>query len=152
MVAPQSINFSFMLAAKGQKPPLEEDPGPARRNLACYDPTLSRAPLGRCDAALVEGEHRVYEVHVGINGLLRKRLGGFSLSLLLIRQSLGHLAVLVGLAAQVVDDPIEEGVRHLDVEFLGRDGTAGHRLVRLPKGIGELLGRFTDLLLTLSCH
>ena len=70
--------------------------------------------------------------HVGPYTLLRQSLRGLPLALLLTLQLLGHLPVALRLGAQVVDYAVEEVLRQLGIELLGRDGAVSHRLVGFP--------------------
>src|SRR5215212_359464 len=118
---------------------------------------VSRAPrfvisLGRLRAPLSEGEHRVENVHVGLQRLPGERLGSPLLLVLLLDEVLGQGPVAPCLAPEVVDYPIEEVLGELGVELLGRNRAVGEGLVGLPDRLGELLGRQIHLLLLLPIH
>src|SRR5829696_3075603 len=102
--------------------------------------------------ALVIGEHGVEEVRVSVHRLLGQRPGGLPLLALLLDQVLRQSPVVLGLGPQVVDNAVEEVLRQLGVEFLGRDGAVRNGLVGFFQRIGELLRRFVYLLLLLLVH
>src|ERR671932_734582 len=74
-----------------------------------------RAPLGRFRGRLVEREHRVYEVHVGSDGLLRELLGGLLAPPCMLGQLLGSCLHLLGGPLEVVDHGVEELLGKLGV-------------------------------------
>src|SRR5918997_2981726 len=117
--------------------------------LAALRPPAASLLLGLVHGPLIVGEHGVYEVHVGTHALLGEGLRDLPLALLLVGQLLGHGPVALGLGAKVVDHAVEEGLRQLGVELLGRDGAVADHPVRIPNRVGELLGRLVDLLLLL---
>jgi hypothetical protein len=98
------------------------------------------------------GEHGVEEVHVGVDLLLGQRLGRLLLLAMMLDQILGEGPVVLGLRTEVVDDAVEEVLRHLRVELLRRDGTVRDRLVGLLERVGELLRRLVYLLLLLLVY
>src|SRR5215216_1203939 len=108
---------------------------------------LVRPPLRLIQVAPVVGEHGIEEVHVGVDRLLGQRLGGLLLLALLLDQILREGPVVLGLRPEVVDDAVEEVLRHLRVELLRRDGTVRYRLVGLLERLGELLRRLVYLFL-----
>src|SRR5215210_6600207 len=102
--------------------------------------------------AFVVGEHGVQEVHVSVDRLLGQCLGGLPLLALLLDQVLREGPVALGLGPQVVDNAVEEVLRQLGVELLGRDGAVCDGLVGFFQRISKLLRRFVDLLLLLLVH
>src|SRR5215210_7706706 len=102
--------------------------------------------------AFVVGEHGVEEVRVGVHRLLGQSPGGLPLLALLLDQVLRQSPVALGLGPQVVDNAVEEVLRQLGVELLGRDGAVCDGLVGFFQRIGELLRRFVDLFLLLLVH
>src|SRR5215204_4169766 len=125
-------------------------PGPQTLARNCSLGTLPPASGLLC--LLGEGEHGVYEVHVGADGLLSELLGGLLLSLRLVGQLLGHLPVALRLLLEVVDHAVKEVLDQLGVQLLGRNGPIAHCLNRVPYSIGKLLGRLVDLVLLLLIH
>src|SRR5215208_7736216 len=113
---------------------------------------LVRPPLRLIQVAPVVGEHGIEEVHVGVYRLLGQRLGGLLLLALLLDQVLRERPVVLGLGPQVVDHTVEEVLRQLGVEFLGRDRAVRYRLVRFFERSGEFLRRFVDLFLLFVVH
>ena len=114
---------------------------------------MLRTPLGCLHASLPVGEHRVYEVHVGVNRLLGDGLRGLRLTLVLLGQPLGRLPILLGLGTQTVDGLLEEDLGKLGGALLGGDAGVSDHLVGLHEGVGELLGSLIYLLLALLvCH
>ena len=109
-------------------------------------------PLGLLSAGLGEGEHRVYEVHVGLYRLLGELPRSLLPPLGVLGQLLARLYVGLCVALEVVDDAIEELLGHLGIELLSRFSTTGHRLVRLSEGLCEPLGRLVNALLLLVVH
>src|SRR5918998_1770094 len=108
--------------------------------------------LHLAQVALVIGEHGIQEVRVGVDRLLGQRLGGLPLLALSLDQVLREGPVAFGLSPKVVDNAVEEVLRQLGVELLGRDGAVRDRLVGFLKRIGELLRRLVDLLLLSLVH
>src|SRR5918997_358322 len=117
----------------------------------CF-PLAVGPPLRLVQVTPVVGEHGVQEVHVGVDRLLGEGLGGLLLLALLLDQVLRQLPVALGLRPEVVDHAVEEILRQLRVELLGRDGAVRQRLVRLLGRVSELLRRLVYLLLLLLVH
>src|SRR5215204_7352927 len=115
-------------------------------------PLLPGAPLSLIQAAPVVGEHGVQELRVGVHRLLGESLGGFLLLALLLDQILRQGPVALGLGPEVVDDAVEEVLRQLRVELLGRNRAVGEGLIGFLDCLGELLGRLVYLLLLSLVH
>src|ERR687898_727616 len=148
--------FSFRLFhirgyIKRQGPDLKARP--PNTHSQCFTLRLLVGPALRLvQVALVVGEHGVEEVRVGVHRLLSQRPGGLPLLALLLDQVFRQGPVALGLGPQVVDNAVEEVLRQLGVELLGRDGTVRDGLVGFFQSIGEFLRRFVHLLLLLLVH
>src|SRR5215203_6299731 len=124
-------------------------PGPSSCSF-CWALPPRGVPLGALQVPLVVGEHGVEKVHVGVHGLLRERLRGLALPLLMLDELARGLAVALRLSAETTDDAVEERLRHLGVELLRGNAALRNRLVRIPQRRRELLRRLVDLLLLLG--
>src|SRR5215211_4225862 len=104
--------------------------GPFYTRLECFALRLLVGPaLHFVQVALVIGEHGVEEVRIGVHRLLGQRPGGLPLLALLLDQVLRKGPVALGLGPQIVDNAVEEVLRQLGVELLGRDGAVSDGLV-----------------------
>src|SRR5215213_6495541 len=105
--------------------------------------------LSRLHTSLPERECRVQEVHVGFHRLPGEGLRSLRLALLLVGQLLSGLPVLLGLRAEILHHPVEEGLGELRVLLLGCCASLSDHLIGLNEGARELLGGLIYPLLTL---
>jgi len=81
------------------------------------------------------------EVHVRVEGLLDERLVSVALFLDPLHELLGHRPVALGLVTHLLDGgAVHHALREPDVALLKADRVVHHGLVRIPLGLGQLLG------------
>src|SRR5215210_6394840 len=121
-----------MLRGSGPRSPLPQ--------LRPRYPTLPAGGLpGGLQVLLVEGQGRVGEVHVSVNGLLDEGLVGVAPFLGALEELANDAAVALGLVPELLDGAVDHALREPDVPLLQTDRVIHERLVGIPRVLGEPL-------------